>query len=218
MRGRIVLVMAWFALVGSAVSGRLDAQNRIGLTISLAPIPVQVTETVESESSKLTGIAFGGRGVVTWRKLRLDLRYLEGGLSPEAEAPDEDIVEGELMLGFVPLSWLTLRFGPHIRSFVTNQGTQRWIFWEGHVGGALELGTPRLITYFDLWHVFGANVDAVEEYDSGNGIEGGIRFTLDRLPFWGKLAYRIDHSSLGAGSRSKTVEQMVFAIGWMITR
>jgi hypothetical protein len=205
-------------LVGSVVTVPLYAQNRVGLTISLAPIPVQVTETVDSESSQLTGIAFGGRGTVTWRKLRLDLRYLEGGLSAKADGPDEDIVEGEVTLGFLPLSWLTLRLGPHIRSFVTAQGTQRWIFWEGHAAGALELGSPRLVTYFDLWHVFAADVDAVESFDRGNGIEGGIRFSLDRLPFWGKLAYRIDQSSLGDGSSTNTVEQMVFAIGWMLRR
>ena len=205
-------------LVGSFVNGPLDGQNSIGLTISLAPIPVQVTETAGNESSQLNGIALGGRAGVTWRKLRLDVRYLEGGLSSEADGPDEDIVEGELMLGFAPLSWLTLRLGPHIRSFVTSQGTQRWIFWEGHATGAVELGSPRLLSYLDLWYVFAANVDAVEPFDQGLGIEGGIRLTMDRLPLFAKLAYRIDQSSLGDGSRTNTVEHMVFAIGWMLRR
>ena len=218
MRSHRLSLIGASVLVGSFVNGPLDGQNRIGLTVSLAPMPVQVTETAGNESSQLTGIALGGRAGVTWRKLRLDVRYLEGGLSSEADGLDEDIVEGELMLGFVPLSWLTLRLGPHIRSFVTSQGTQRWILWEGNAAGAVELGSPRLLAYFDLWHVFAADIDAVEPFDRGNGMEGGIRLTLDRLPFWGKLAYRIDQSSLGDGSRTNTVEQMVFAIGWMLRR
>lgn len=205
-------------MVGSLVGGSLDGQNRIGLSISLSPIPVQVTESAGSGLSQVSGIAFGGRAGVTWRKLRLDVRYLEGGLGSDSASLDQDMVEGEAMLGFTLLSWLTLRAGPHIRSFVTSQGTQRWLFWEGHAAGAVELGSPKLITYLDLWHVFAANVDAVEPFDKGNGIEGGIRLTLDRWPFWAKLAYRIDQSRLGDGSRTNTVEQMVFAIGWMLRR
>jgi hypothetical protein len=163
-------------------------------------------------------VTIGGAIAVRLRKLRLDLRYLEGGLSSDADIPDQDIVEGELMLGFAPFSWFGVKVGPHIRSFVTSQGTQRWVFWEGRAALGTTLGSPNLATYLEAWHVFASDVDAVEPFGSGNGMEAGISYSLNRLPFMARLAYRIDSSSLAEGARESTVEQLVFAIGWMLRR
>jgi len=210
--------LAAMLLAASAAAGRLSAQSGVGLTVSLAPMPVQVTRTAEPAANRFSGLTIGGAAAVRFGRLRLDLRYLEGGLGSDQEVPDQDIVEGELLLGVAPLSWLVVKAGPHIRSFVTSQGTQRWVFWEGRVTAAANLGSPNLLTYLEVWHVLGANVDAVEPYDSGNGLEGGIRLAMNRLPFWGQLAYRIDHNSIGDGAKTDTVEQLVFAIGWFVRR
>ena len=214
-------VAATAVLISLFVGGAVEGQTGVGLTLSLAPTPVQVTKTNgsgDAASSRYSGMTIGGALAVRLRKLRLDLRYLEGGLSSDADLPDQDIVEGELMLGFAPFSWLVVKTGPHIRSFVTSQGTQRWVFWEGRAALGAKLGSPNLVTYLEAWHVFASDVDAVEPFGSGNGMEAGISYALSKLPFMARLAYRIDNSSLGEGSSSNTVEQLVFAIGWLLRR
>lgn len=214
---RIALPAALVFAVALA-PGRSDAQSGVGLTLNLAPMPVRATRMADTVASRYSGVTIGGGIEVRLGRLRLDLRYLEGGLGSNQDIPDQDIVEGEVLLGMAPLSWLVLKGGPHIRSYVTSQGTQRWVFWEGRAAATAKLGSPSLLSYLEVWHVFGSDVDAVEEYDSGNGLEGGIRLTLNRLPFWGKLAYRVDHSSLGGGAKTDTVEQLVFALGWFVRR
>ena len=205
-------------LTALAAAGASHAQNPSGITLSLAPIPVQVSQSNGSGTDRLSGMTLGGMADLAWRIWRLDLRYLEGGISAGDDSESEDIVEGELMIGVAPLSWLVIKVGPHIRSFVTPQGTERWFFWEARLGTAAQLGSPNVITYFQVWHVFKSDVDAVQSYDSGNGLEGGIRLSLSRLPFYGGLSYRVDHSNLGSGAASQTVEQIVMAIGWLIGR
>lgn len=205
-------------LTTSLATPAVHAQYPTGFTVSLAPIPVRVSQNNGSETERLSGITLGGMVDLSWKILRLDLRYLEGGIGSDGDSRDEDIVEGELMFGIAPLSWLVVKVGPHIRSFVTSQGTQRWFFWEARVGTAAKLGSPNLITYLQAWHVFQSDVDAVGSYDSGNGLEGGIRLSLSRLPFYGGLSYRMDQSKLGDGVATQTVEQFVLAIGWMIGR
>jgi hypothetical protein len=205
-------------LICSMSVGALRAQNPFGLTLSMAPIPVQVSQDDGTAATQFSGTSLGGMVNLSWRIWRLDMRYLEGGLSSDSDLPDEDIVEGELMFGVAPFSWLTVKIGPHIRSFVTPRGTERWAFWEARVGTAAKLGSPHLVTYFEAWHVIASDVDAIGSYDSGNGLEGGIRLSLSRLPFYGEFAYRIDQSKLADGAATHTVEQLVFAIGWMVRR
>ncbi len=205
-------------LVMLMTAREVRAQSSPRLTLSLAPIPVQVSQDNGAANRQLSGMAFGGMVDFSWRFLRLDVRYLEGGISADSDSGDEDIVEGELMLGVAPLSWLAVKFGPHIRSFVTPQGTERWFFWEGRLATAAKLGSPNLVTYFQAWYVFSSDVDAVQSYDSGKGVEGGIRLSLSRLPFYGDLGYRMDQSKLGDGAATQTVEQLIVAIGWMIGR
>ncbi|UCG87427.1 MAG: hypothetical protein JSW71_02465 [Gemmatimonadota bacterium] len=213
-----MLLLGMVLPIVSPTGARLNAQSGVGLALSLAPMPVAVTRTADTTASRFSGLTIGGSVGLRLGRLRLDLRYLEGGLGSDLEIPDQDIVEGELLLGVAPLAWLTVKAGPHIRSFVTAQGTQRWVFWEGRVAATAKLGSPNLLTYLEAWHVFFSDVDAVEQYDSGNGLEGGIRLALDRLPFWGTLAYRIDQNSLGSGTKTDTVEQLVIAIGWFVRR
>jgi hypothetical protein len=218
MRAHRIRLICLAFVAALATAGSARAQSPSGITLSLAPIPVQVSQNNGSETDQLSGMTLGGMVDLAWRIWRLDVRYLEGEISSGGDSESEDIVEGELMFGVAPSSWLVVKVGPHIRSFVTPQGTERWFFWEARLGTAAKLGSPNLITYFQAWHVFKSDVDAVESYDSGNGLEGGIRLSLSRLPFYGSLSYRVDHSNLGSGAASQTVEQMVLAIGWTIGR
>lgn len=218
MRSQWVPLSITLALSVWPGTAGLAAQSGVGLNISLAPMPVRVSNTAESAVSQSSGLTIGGAAEVSLGWLRLDLRYLEGGLGSEDDIADQDIVEGELLLGVAPLSWLKVKLGPHIRSFVTPRGTQRWVFWEGRLATSMPLGSPNLLAHLELWHVLSASVDAVEPFDSGNGLEGGIRLSLNRLPFSFRLAYRIDHSSLGDGVKNDTVEQLVFALGWFVSR
>jgi hypothetical protein len=189
------------------------AQHRLGVQVGLGPVSTQVSSKDVAETDKLSGVTFGGRAGLRYWKLLLDVRYLEGTVESSSSERKEDVVEGELLVGMAPLSWLALKIGPHVRSIVTDLGTQRWWFWEGRVRGQADLGTPLLRSYLEAWYVFSANVDLVEGYDGGNGIEGGIRGRLTRFPLWAELAYRIDHSRLAGGDRTQTVEELVLMIG-----
>jgi len=206
------MVCAATALV-LAGTHALNAQKRLGVEVGIGPVSTQVSSTESGSTDQLSGVTFGGRVGLTYWKLVLDARYLEGTVKSGNSERQEDVVEGELLVGMVPLSWLALKIGPHVRSIVTTGGTQRWWFWEGRVRAHANLGTPLLRSYLEVWHVFSANVDLVEGYDSGNGIEGGLRATLSRLPFWAELAYRIDNSRLGGGDRIQTVEELILMIG-----
>jgi len=208
------IAMAW-AVTVLIVAGvhDLDAQNRLGGEVALGPVSTQVSSQDPEFSGQLSGVTLSGRVGLTYWKLLLDARYLEGTVKSGDNEREEDVVEGELMVGMVPLSWLAVKIGPHVRSLVTAQGTQRWWFWEGRVRAQANLGTPLLRSYLEAWHVFSANVDLAEGYDSGNGIEGGLRASLSQLPFWAELAYRIDNSRLGGGETTQTVEELILAIG-----
>ena len=172
------------------------------------------TEEAAGEQ-QLSGFGFGGHGTIAWKRLGLGLLYMEGSLSPSETGRDRDIVEGEAMLSVSATSWLRVAFGPHIRSLIIPEGTERWLFWEGRIQAKANLGPPRLVSVFEFWQVLSANVDVDDPYDRGQGIEGALRWEVPSLPVpvWLELGYRLDRSKLGNGSRTEVMEHFLISVG-----
>jgi hypothetical protein len=170
------------------------------------------TEEATGEQ-RLSGFGLGGDATVAFGRLGLAIRYMEGSLSPSEAGRDRDIVEGEAMLSLRATPWLRIALGPHIRSLIIPEGTERWLFWEGRIQAKASLGSPRLVSVFELWQVLSANVDVDDPYDGGRGIEGGLRWEVSSFPIWLGLGYRIDRSNLGDGSRTEVMEHILFSIG-----
>ena len=164
-------------------------------------------------AARFSGFGLGGEATLGYGRLGLELRYLEGSLSPSDTGRNREMVEGELMLSVRALSWLRLKLGPHVRSMILPAGTERWLFWEGRLQTKTRLGTPRLTSRFEFWQVLSANIDVAEAFDGGQGIEGALRWEVSTLPVWIGLGYRIDRSNLGSGVRTEVMEHVSLTIG-----
>jgi hypothetical protein len=163
---------------------------------------------------RLTGFGLGGKATIAYKRFGLGLHYVQGSLSPNAAGTDRDLVEGEMMFSVRATSWLNVYLGPHIRSLVIPEGTERWLLWEGRVQTKANLGTPRLESVLELWQVLAANVDVDQAYDGGRGIMGSFRWDVSLFPVWLCFGYRFDRSNLGNGSRTEVMEHFVVSVVW----
>jgi len=217
-RSRVLFWVCAMMLIAGSASAQFPVQGSIaggGYFLNLN------TEEATGEQ-RLSGFGFGGDGSLAFRRLGLGIRYMEGSLSPSDAGRDRSIVEGELMLSVRAFSWLRIGFGPHVRSLIIPEGTERWFFWEGRIQAKTRLGSPRLVSVFEFWQVISADVDVDDPFDSGQGIEGGLRWEFSSLPFWPGLGYRpvwlglgyrIDRSKLGNGSRTEVMEHLLISVG-----
>ena len=190
-----------------------SAQLPLGLSLSGAGhSTILNTEDINGDAQRLTGFSAGGSAAVTFRRFGFGIRYLEGSLSPSGEGTNRAIVEGEAMLSVRALSWFSVKLGPHIRSFIQNNATERWIFWEARLHAETQLGTPRVTSSLEFWQVLSGNVNTSEPYDGGQGIEGNLRWEISSLPVWLNLGYRIDRSNLGGGTRTEVLEHIFLGV------
>ncbi len=194
------------------------AQSALGITFGAAVSTVRVNSQSGASVDQLSGVMAGGEGKLSLWKASLDLRYFEGSADSSGEGDGKDIVEGEALLGFRPLHWLTVKLGPHIRSMISDLGTQRWVFWEIRLRGEATLGIPILKGYLEGWNVIGDKLDVSEPMDRGQGLEGGLKLQSAGRPLWARLGYRMDHSRLGGGARTETMEQLVATVGFSLGR
>jgi hypothetical protein len=168
--------------------------------------PVDGTRAFDGVGFALDG-AFGA-GPVT-----LGVRYFEGAIAADGATGDLDLVEGEAILWVMPLRWVSVGGGPHIRAYVEEGGTERWVMWEMRARGSADLLRPSLGAYAEAWTVFSADADVAEPLDAGRGFEGGLRFAAGRLPISARLRYRVERLELGDGVRRETVEHLALVIG-----
>ncbi len=163
---------------------------------------------------ELTGAIFGFEGRATIWKVELDLRYATGTLEADQSQLALDLVEAELLVGVRPISWVTLRVGPHARSFTPESGgTDRWLFWE--VRGRVEPAVlaPQLRTYFEIWAALAGDVNFGSGFGGGRGLEAGLMYRFRGAPFWGRVGYRVDRGSLENGARKDSVQELLLVVG-----
>ncbi len=164
-----------------------------------------------------TGAILGGEAWVSPRQLpmlELNLAYAQGTLESTVGPQKWDFAEGEALIGFRPVPWLAVRTGPHVRSNITAQGTERWFFWEGRLVAEATVLAPALRSYLEITRVLVADVNVQDQFDNGTGIEAGFELASWDLPLWARLAYRLERGSLAGGSRLETVEQLIISLGY----
>jgi hypothetical protein len=175
---------------------------------------LRVRSTVGAAEEVLSGTLMGGEARVEGWGLALDIAYAQGDVTPDSGTPAaRDVIEGRILLGNRPWRGLSVKAGPHVRSYVTASGTQRWFFWEARLRGEGTI-VGRVQVYAEIWRVLSGNVNVVEAFDGGQGGEAGLLLRLPRSPFWGRLAYGIERAKLGGGARLETVEGLSLAVGY----
>jgi hypothetical protein len=200
----------------SLAAGTLTAQ-----TLAPAGVLTVGSTRVRSQSGQFSGTVVGGDGTLSFGRLELAVRYVQGkvdsvGASAAAGGGGHDLVEGSVLLGARPLSWLTIATGPHARSYTLTSGTQRWVFWElrARAAGAFIGSAAR--GYVELWRALSADVNVPESFDHAQGGEAGMIIRFARAPLQARVAYRMDHtvlkSALG-GTRLETVDGLIVGFG-----
>ena len=185
-----------------------------GLNGGVATSVMRVRTTIGANEETLSGAVMGVEGRVQRWGVALEFAYAQGRVDPDSGTTvARDVVEGRLLVGNRPWRGLSLKAGPHIRSYVTTSGTQRWFFWEARLRGERTIvGTVQV--YGEVWRVLSGDVNVLEPFTGGQGGEVGMLVTLPRSPVWGRLAYGIEHAKLGGGARLETVEGLSVAVGY----
>ncbi len=209
MRGatRVVLLSL---IVSTAFPLQLIGQS---VGIGAKVVSVRLSRETAAGLEQPKGTAFGIEGVISSSRFGLNIRYYEGSISTPAAGSDQDIVEGEAMVWFRPVRWLSLVIGPHVRSLVTTRGTERWLFLEARLHSEVSLLGP-IRGYADGWRVLAADVNVAEPFDNGYGIDGGLTLSLGALPLAFALRYRNESATLAGGARLETIEQLAIVVGY----
>ena len=195
-------------------TGAVRAQDRSKFVVAGVLGFSSVTQKTALDTTKSSGTLFGLEAGFRYWRAELRGRYSQGGLEPTGGGQSTDLVEGELMLGVWPVDMLELRFGPRARSYVTNAGTVRWVFWE--VRARFEANLSRgssLWSYFEAWYALTGSVNAAESFGNGRGLEGGLGLLIPSTPVRLRLGYRIDQGRLQEDSRTEAIEELILAVG-----
>ncbi len=206
---RALLVVLAAALTAGQLPGQVLRPNG-GASLVWTRVQSQVPAGAED----FAGNVFLGQGAVGLGRLQLSVSYLQGTLNRDgAFGASRDLVEGTVMLGARPLTWLTLETGPHARAYTLTAGTQRWLFWELRARAASAFVGSAVQGYAELWRAIAADANVPEPFDHAQGGEVGMVLRLARSPLEGRVGYRIDHAVLGGGTRLETVDGVVIGIG-----
>jgi len=200
-------------LAAAVTAGQLPAQA-LHPNGGASLVWTRVQSQVPAGAEDFAGNVFLGQGAVGLGRLQLSVSYLQGTLNRDgAFGASRALVEGTVMLGARPLTWLTLETGPHARAYTLSAGTQRWLFWELRARAASAFVGSAVQGYAELWRAIAADANVPEPFDHAQGGEVGMVLRLARSPLEGRVGYRIDHAVLGGGTRLETVDGVVIGIG-----
>lgn len=200
----------------ACAAGPLAAQT-LRPAASASLVTARVKSALPSGTEEFSGTAFLGQGALTLGRLSINVSYLQGTLDPRGVTPTgttRDLVEGTVLLGIRPASWLTLQGGPHARAYTLSGGTQRWLFWELGARAATAFVGSAVQGYAELWRAVGADANVPEAFDHAQGGEAGMIVRFARAPLEARVGYRIDHAELGSGTRRETVDGVVVGLGF----
>ena len=204
------------AVVGLAASlcaAPLASQSAVRLSAAGEGATVRARSLTPAGRERLDGFLVVGDGTLARGRGRLRLRYGQGRLSADSTGvPPRSLTEGEALLGVAALPWLDFWAGPHARSYVTDFGNQRWLFWEAGASASVSLVPGQLHSFLDGWVAVAGRVNVPEEFGSARGAAGGVLARIARPALWLRLTYRIDQARLAAGRR-ETVEVVAFSLG-----
>jgi hypothetical protein len=157
----------------------------------------------------LSGPAFAAEGRVGLGggRLELGVDYVGGRLRGNG-VPSRDLVEGRVFAGVKPWPWLAVSLGPHVRAYVTDAATERWVFWQARARAQAPLADPSLGTYVEVWRALSSTIN--------QGGEAGLLFRPGRSAMWARLSYRVDAVTLrggGGGGGGETLEAITVTVG-----
>jgi len=209
------LVLAVAGLTGLA-SGLAAQQRPRGTAFADGAIVRYGTKLGGAVAGSFGGPTFGVQAGVSLAKFTLSAQYLEGRLEPRSGSPDtvgRDLVEARLLLGVQPVPWLSLGVGPHVRAFVFDTTTVRWVMWQARARAQGALPSTPLETYVELWYALSAKVNLPAPVDHVQGGEAGVLLRPRRSAVWFRLGYRVDGARLASGAQTESVEAVSFALG-----
>jgi len=210
------------ALVALA-AGPLAAQRAVWWNAEISGIGMRLNSQTGPSTQKLSGASFGFQGQIVYlNRITIDLGYWQGKLNGVGTG-DRDVVEGFAQIGARPLSWLSLRAGPHAWTYISDAGTQRWFLWEGRAHAQGQV-LPAVQSYLEVWKVFSANVNVPQAFQTGMGGEGGLSLRIrdvplipQRLPVRIRLAYGIERVRMlgtqAQGSRAEVLDRLTLGLG-----
>lgn len=207
----------WLLLAGITfpAPAALAAQSVIHVAVEPSLVGWWTHTAVGPSTQSLSGWTFGGDGSVGWRRLSLYLGYWQGSVNPDsAGASSRDVVEGYALLAGHITPWLELKAGPHVWTYTSNAGSQRWALFEGRLHAEGGLIGKTVATYFELWTALSGSVNAVQEFGSGVGGQGGLIYHDRRLPLWGRLGYSVEQARLSGDAWKETVQRVILGVGY----
>ncbi len=198
------------ALGARALAGQTLVQPALGIAGQF----VRLRTELPGETDLWSGMTAGVQGSLTiGRLVQFDLGYLQGTLhSRSGSTGSRDFIEGRAGLGLAPLRWLALSLGPHVRSYVAPDGTERWVRWEARARARGPIALPGLTGDVEAWRVLSATIDLPGPFDRGQGGAAGLTARLPHAPgWWARLAYGIDRIAITG--RQETVETVLLVVG-----
>jgi hypothetical protein len=210
-------VRAWAGAVAlSATLAGSSAGQGLPVSIGLAGGLLEARSRIAGADESLRGTTVGLSGRLEIGRVTVAASYLQGSLDPSGSgtAAARDYVEGRLLVGVTALPGLALRVGPHARAYITDSGTQRWLFWTLRARGERALVAPSITAFAEGWLSVSGHVNVTEPLDHARGGEVGMRVRLPRAPWWAQVAYGIERASLADGARLETVDGVVIAVGY----
>jgi len=160
---------------------------------------------------RLRGPMFGGEGRVVFNGFSLGLGLSSGTLQTADQAVKRDLIEGRLVVAARPAPWLEMSVGPFVRAYVTDSGTERWVFWQARARVEAPIVTASLTSYVELWRALSSDVNLVAGAGRVQGGEAGVVYRPPQRPFWLRLSYRLDDAAVRARG-SETLEAISLAI------
>lgn len=209
MRLRVSLAVTAIAVLATP----LAAQTLHG-SLAFGGGSVRSTSLLGSTEEALQGIVVGGEARLRVGRVWVDGAYREGSIKTTDDTETRDYADGHMFLRVETFPGVVASVGPHARAYITNTGTQRWLFWSVRLRGERALIAPAIAGYIELWHSLGANVNVSETFDRATGGDVGMTVRLPRSKFWGRIGYDIERAWLSGSARKETVEGVSLVLGF----
>ena len=191
----------------------LAGQSALRLSAAGEGATVRARSLTAAGRERLDGFLIVGEAALARGRGRLRLRYGQGRLtSDSAGVQPRSLTEGEALAGVAALPWLALWTGPHARSYLTDFGNQRWLFWEARASAVATVVPGQLSSFFDGWVAVAGRINVPEAFGGARGAAGGVVARIARPALWLRLTYRIEQARLAAGRR-ETVEAVALSLG-----
>jgi hypothetical protein len=202
---RVGIALVACVSIFATVARAQETQRHFTVGVTAAQQIVQ--SMIEPSKSRFTGPVLGIEGGMVSDRLQLRVQYLEGRVSPASGTTDSarDVVEGQALVGFRALPWLTLWGGPSARAYTIGSANQRWIIWTVRATGRGTIVPGRVNSFVELYSAFSGSVGDPALPAGGRGLNGGLELRASASGmFWGRLGYRVE--SARANGLRETVE------------